>query len=193
MKRAGINRANRREYERYRLFCESNTPDYSKDDPCVFISHKKEDSEKAKELAEHIKKAGIDIFFDEEDKFLSNPETKKDPARVTEIINEALHKSTHMVCVVSKETQGSWWVPYEIGYAWDKKKEFYKNIRVLFVKDIVKLPEYLDIVGKIETTDEIDDFLREVANTSKLLHEQRMFTEFKRFSLPHPLSNILKS
>ena len=147
MERKGLNRAINEDYCRFKNSYLSNTNYFSSSDPCIFISHKKEDKNKASKLANYIKDSGIDVFFDANDENLNNPEVLKNPARVTAAINNALSKSTHMIAVVSNKTKKSWWVPYEIGFA-TKNNSGSESIRALFIKGFTQqTPEYLDIIN----------------------------------------------
>ena len=39
------------------------------------------------------------------------------PDKITDVILENINKCTHLLVVMTGNTQGSWWVPYEIGVA----------------------------------------------------------------------------
>lgn len=43
---------------------------YSRGTQCVFISHKKEDSAAAKQIADYLMNAGVNVYFDEYDNTL---------------------------------------------------------------------------------------------------------------------------
>lgn len=189
MPRKGINKAIENQYQIFesrRLLSDS---EYSRNRTCIFISHKKEDMVKAREVANYIMDCGVDIFFDENDEILSNPETNNDPVKVTNAINKALNRSTHMICVISNKTKESWWVPYEIGYVSNKSPFTTRNIGVLLINDIKELPDYLFLSTKIETTIELDSFVKNASNTPTLLLERaKTFSEV----MNHKLKNILK-
>jgi len=189
MERKGLNRALIEDYLRFRNSISLNVKHFSSSDPCIFISYKKDDKKEASDLANYIKDAGIDVFFDANDVNLNNPEVLKNPARVTAAINDALSKSTHMIAVVSNKTKESWWVPYEIGFA-TKNNSGTESIRALFIKGFTQqTPEYLDIIKKIISTDDLDSFLKTVSNKPILLNE----SSFKTFSqyTNHPMKSIL--
>jgi hypothetical protein len=189
MERKGLNRALNEEFTKFKNSYLSSVRHFSSSDPCIFISHKTEDKKDAADLAKYIEEAGIDVFFDANDENLNNPEVLKNPARVTAAINNALSKSTHMIAVVSNKTKESWWVPYEIGFA-AKNNSGSESIRALFIKGFTQqTPEYLDIIRKIKSTDDLDSFLKTVSNTPRLLNE----STFKNFSqyTSHPMKSIL--
>ena len=191
MARKGINRAlsdNWLLFENRRLL---NDSEYKKNRTCIFISHKKEDANEAKELADYIIDSGIDIYFDENNPTLNNPEKNTDPIIVTNEINKALDRSTHMICVISEKTKESWWVPYEIGYAWNNNGFTNNNMAILLIKSINKLPEYLFLTEKIDSITRLKSYLKKVSNMTQLLNEDNSFKSFNEF-LYHPLNKILK-
>lgn len=172
MVRKGINKAVESQiqvFENRRLLSD---PEYSKNRTCIFISHKKEDKVMARQIANYIMECGVDVFFDENDPVLSNPETNNDPIKVTNAINKALDNSTHLICIISEKTKESWWVPYEIGFVSNKAPFTSENIRIILIKDIEKLPDYLFLAKRIETTIELDSFLKSASNTSLHLTEE---------------------
>ncbi|MEC4048955.1 toll/interleukin-1 receptor domain-containing protein [Flavobacterium sp. SUN046] len=189
MARKGINKAIDYQFQLFenkRLLCNK---EYTMNRTCIFISHKKEDMQKAREVANYVIDCGIDIFFDENDPILSNPETNNDPVIVTNAINKALTRSTHMICVVSNKTKESWWVPYEIGYVSNKPPFSTQNIGILLVNDVQILPDYLFLAERIETVQELDSFLKSVSNTPTFLRERLMtFNEIEE----HQMKSILK-
>jgi len=189
MARKGINKANQQEwqlFENMRLLSDS---EYKQNRTCIFVSHKKEDAIKAREITNYIMDCGIDVFFDENDEILSNPEMNSDPVKVTNAINKALQRSTHMICILSNKTQQSWWVPYEIGYVSNNRAFSISDIGILLIKNIIHLPEYLFLAKNISTTIELDNFLKSSSSEKTLLLEDvKTFSEL----LNHPLNSILK-
>jgi hypothetical protein len=189
MARKGINKAIRDQFELFENRRLLSDREYSHDRTCIFISHKKEDTDKAKAIANYVMNCGVDVFFDENDPILSNPEIIKDPLKITTAINNALNRSTHMVCVISEKTKDSWWVPYEIGFVSNKPSFSSSQIGVLIIKTVSYLPEYLFLSKKIETTLELDSFVKNASNTETLLLERtKTFSEY----INHPLNHILK-
>jgi len=189
MERKGLNRAINEEFTKFQYSYKANIRHFSSSDPCIFISHKKEDKNEASELAKYIEESGIDVFFDANDTNLNNPEILKNPVLVTNAINDALSKSTHMIAVISNKTKESWWVPYEIGFA-TKNNSGSNSIRALFIKGFTQqTPEYLEIVKKIKSTDDLDSFLKTVSNTPRLLNESTI-KNFSQYS-SHPMKSIL--
>jgi hypothetical protein len=189
MARKGINKAVVSQFQLFENRRLMSDTEYSKNRTCIFISHKKEDMLKASETANYIMDCGVDVFFDENDAVLSNPESNNDPIKVTNAINNALNKSTHMICIISDKTKESWWVPYEIGFVSNKAPFTAENIRIILIKDVVKLPDYLFLAKKIETAIELDSFVKSASNTPTLLLEKvKTFSEIQN----HRMKSILK-
>src|SRR5438445_7080277 len=81
---------------------------------CVFISHQKEDSAKCKKVADYIMAAGIDVYFDEYDRYLKIHRQTKDPNGIVQSIKVGINSSSHMLCAISPNTLNSKWVPWEV-------------------------------------------------------------------------------
>ena len=77
---------------------------------CVFISHKKEDADFCRAIANYLMSEGIDVYFDEYDKSinLSKPET------VVRSIERGLLASSYVLCVATANTFKSRWVPWNL-------------------------------------------------------------------------------
>ena len=83
---------------------------------CVFISHQKNDKDVAKTIANYILRSGLDIYFDEYDASMN----RDDPRSVVNAIKNGIRRSTHMLCVLSQNALQSKWMPWEIGYGYDR-------------------------------------------------------------------------
>ncbi len=89
--------------------------------PCVFISHRQADYQEAIDAADILIRRGIDVWLDVEDptlRRLSKRPNQRDPAtRVLTalVIEMALINSSHVLAVLTRNTRGSMWVPYEYG------------------------------------------------------------------------------
>ena len=69
------------------------------------------------------------------------------------------------MALISDKTTTSWWVPYEIGYAKNGKKEI---ASLLLKKTNDDFPDYLKIETKLVTTKDVEDYARHV-----ILHKNR--------------------
>lgn len=140
---------------------------------CVFISHQQKDKAEARQVADYLQNAGIDVYFDEYDKELRIHNQGNNPKKVTEAICAGINNSSHMLVVVSPYTVNSRWVPFEIGYGFDKT-----DLGVLCLKGIPKgsLPEYIRTSPIIRDIYDLNNFIerltgkpREVLLEAKLM------------------------
>lgn len=126
----------------------------SSSQPCVFISHKKEDAEFARNLSDYIMEKGINVYFDENDPILANEHNT--PDSVVNAIKKGLEKSTHMIIIWSKMTIESNWVPWEVGFASAQNKEY----RLLRLKDLYEdVPEFYKVAKILNDKDDLDKYL----------------------------------
>lgn len=125
--------------------------------PCIFLSHISIDKDTVREIANYLMKFGdVDIYLDENDSELQDAALMGNPHKVTELIEKGVASSSHIMCLVSKETSKSWWVPYEIGYA----KKSGKEISSLKIKGEVELPEFLKIGEILKGTKSLNEYLK---------------------------------
>ena len=128
--------------------------------PCVFISHKKEDADFARDLSEYIMEKGINVYFDENDPILAKEH--KSPDEVVNAIKKGLEKSTHMIIVLSKKTLESNWVPWEVGFASAKDKEY----RLLRLNDVFgEIPEFYKVAKLLNDYDDLNKYLASMKKT----------------------------
>ena len=135
---AGINRA----LQENRILAKSNE---STSVPCIFISHISIDKSAATAIGNYITRQGdIDTYLD-----------------ITQFIERGLSHSTHIMCLVSKDTVGSWWVPYELGFA----KKAGKSLSTMKLKGEVALPPFLEISELIRGTKGLNAYLTAIRGT----------------------------
>lgn len=169
--------------------------------PCVFLSHKKEDKNECRKIAEYLKQAEIDYYLDELDDELQIAAREKDPIKITESIKEGIRNSSHMLVVVSEKTYKSQWVPFEVGYGHSaildknlKKDEIPDRIKlsILTLKDISEksLPDYMQVGHIIRGTKSLNNYISKITNRleKSLINETRIFSASK---MQHPLDNVL--
>lgn len=130
---SGYNRITFKEYYSRKEFLEQNVK-------CIFISYQRADKKEAKKIAHYLISAGVTVYFDEYDKNLKLSYQTNSPTKVTDALCVGVNNSSHMLVVVSKSTLFSQWVPFEIGYGYDKT-----DLAVITLKGIPKggLPEYI--------------------------------------------------
>ena len=172
-----------------RLYCEASTLSYRKKlgIKCVFISHQKNDADICRHIADYLMKAGIDVYFDEYDKDLKNYRQQNNPANVVFSIKNGIQQSSHMLCVISPNTLQSKWVPWEVGYGYDKTQ-----LSVLTLKGIKEedLPEYLKTVALVRGTRTLNEYISKLVGEykDKMYASKRLINESIGI---HPLDKYL--
>lgn len=169
--------------------------------PCVFISHKREDKAKCREIAKYLKQAEIDYYLDEEDDVLQTAASSNNPILITESIKKGIKESTHMLVVISEKTYKSLWVPFEVGYGHsaiidygleEDKKPNRLKLAILTLKDISEktLPDYMQVGHIIRGTNILNNYISKITNRleKSLVNETRIFSASK---MQHPLDNVL--
>ena len=111
----------------------------------VFLSYKHADQSTALGLANDLDQKGRRVFIDVHDDTLMPGHRDLDDALVT-----AISKSETMIIIVSDETQGSWWVPWEIGVATPSRKP-----KAMYKPQTNKsLPTYLEKLPRLRNSSE---------------------------------------
>lgn len=153
----GINRAlkNQSIEKSFREIFESIN---STDVPCVFISYQRKDESYASDVAKYIMSMQVDVYFDLEDNDLKQISQIINPEAVTNAIRKGLNQSDYMIVIVSPNTYTSPWVPFEVGYAYDKKGD---KMKILRHKGILKesLPSYLKVKELLDGAASLNRFL----------------------------------
>ena len=116
----------------------------------VFLSYRHTDKATAWDLAHHLDLLGLRVFIDVHDDTFAPGQGDLDGALVTAIDN-----SNTMIVVVSDKTQGSWWVPWEVGVSTPsgKPKALYKP------RANRPLPDYLEKLKRLWTLAEADSWV----------------------------------
>ena len=158
---------------------------------CVFISYQNKDKEKAKKIADYILSAGIDVYFDQYDQDLKIEYQSTQPKRVTDALCKGIDTSSHMLVIVSPTTLQSKWVPFEIGYGYDKT-----DLAVLTLKGIPKgsLPEYLRTSTVIRDIDDLNKKISSIKGLDgEVLLERKEISSLKNVLNPirEVMDNIL--
>jgi len=152
----------------------------------IFISHQKQDRDACTKIADYLKTVGIDVYFDEFDRELQIASQNNDSKGVVNAIKKGINQCTHMLCIISPNTLNSKWVPFEVGYGYDKTE-----LATLTLKGIKNsdLPEYIKVAPIIRDIYDINEFVKRHGN--KFIFESRKFSEFSSYQ--HPLSNVMDS
>ena len=124
--------------------------------PRVFISHRSLDKPLAAAVAAALDQIGIHYWFDREDE-----DTRRAAAlgmagdqALVHAIERGVQHSTHLLGLLSAETRGSWWVPYEIGFS----RSAGRSVQFLVlesIRDMAGLPEYVRLVANYWSIDEL--------------------------------------
>jgi len=156
---------------------------------CVFISHQKADKDSAKKVADYLINAGVDVYLDEYDGDLRIQHQSNDPAGVTNSICNGINNSSHMLVIISPNTMKSSWVPFEIGYGYDKT-----DLRALCLKGIPAggLPEYVRTVKIVRDIYDLNSFVSQFTGLSKehLIGSRKLY---ESHSYSNPLYPIMDS
>lgn len=132
----------------------------------VFISHRKDDSLIALSINKFLEKEGVRSYVDELD------ETLQTATNITQVIMERIQECSHMIAVVSLNTQGSWWVPFEIGVA-SRAERRISSYKI----NIVVLPEFLKIWPIMTNADHLKQFVYLYKNDKVVLSESYDYYE----------------
>ena len=157
---------------------------------CIFLSHISIDKNIAQNIGNYIMQNGdLDIYLDIYDEELQQAAAKGDPFKVTELIEKGISESSHVMCLVSENTVKSWWVPYELGFGKNGRKE----ISTLTLKNTVTLPDFLKIGKILRGTKSLNVYLEEICNATRksLLQESSYANLVAAATAPHPLDNYL--
>lgn len=156
---------------------------------CVFISHQKADKDNAKKIADYLIAAGVDVYLDEYDKDLKTQHQSNNPKGVTDSICKGINNSSHMLVLISPNTMKSTWVPFEIGYGYDKT-----DLNVLCLKGIPAggLPEYVRTVNIIRNIYDLNVYISHFTGISKdhLLKYRKLFDSANN---SNPLYTVMDS
>lgn len=154
---------------------------------CVFISYQQKDKIEAKKVAEYLQDADIDVYFDEYDSELRIHHQSNNAKEVTKSICKGINNSSHMLVIVSPNTMNSTWVPFEIGFGYDKT-----DLGVLCLKGIPKgnLPEYVRSAPVVRDIYDLNLLISKISGKSEqLLLETKKMSSYSNYF--NPLNNIM--
>ena len=132
--------------------------------PRLFVSHRKDDEARARDVAFLAQAEGFQVWLDVLDSNLQSTAhastgTPADALAIALIIEMALLNCTHVIALITPRTQGTYWVPYEYGRVKDSSPH---SLRAACWIDqhVSYEPEYLELGVKTRSDDEIRDWLR---------------------------------
>ena len=82
----------------------------------VFLSQKSDDAPKAVQIAERISANGLSVWVD-----VADPSISGDGPDLADYIRRVLRSSRSLLALITSATNESWWVPFEVGIAFDQK------------------------------------------------------------------------
>ncbi|MBA7531577.1 hypothetical protein ES705_23790 [subsurface metagenome] len=123
----------------------------------VFISHIKQDSSYAKEIAQYLEYHDeVSCYLDVLDSTLLSCGGDD----LGEYFGERLSECTHLMAVLSETTKLSWWVPFEIGIATEKQYPI-----STFAIQFTDLPQYLKKWPYLQDETDLDEYVRIALST----------------------------
>ena len=134
--------------------------------PDVFVSHKSDDEDTAKKVAETIAKCGLTAYLD-----IWDPNVDGDGPELVDYISSVIGCCSSLIAVVSHKTVSSWWVPLEIGIAITKDLYLGTFLASTYMKR--RFPSYLWKWPVLEDMDDLENWCRErqEAASTQLFYE----------------------
>lgn len=124
----------------------------------VFISYQQNDRLEAMSIYRMLREYDIECYLD----VLDGDSRQANSEQITKIITENISKSTHLIAVTSRNTDASWWVPFEIGEA------TITNCRIAtYRKELTNLPEYLHQWPAMKRLSDLESFIRAYKQDSR--------------------------
>ena len=133
----------------------------------IFISHQKVDSILATNISDYLKENHqLDSYLD-----LIDPNVSQMGDQLGEYLRNEMGKCTQLMAVVSENTKGSWWVPWEIGVATEKDHPI-----ATFAGDNAELPTYLKKWPYLKTYYDLDAYAKaSIAAKNQFTHRRNAF------------------
>ncbi len=151
----------------------------------VFISHQKRDRDEAEKIANYLSEVGVSVYFDEYDKELQIATATNNSKGVVNAIKKGINNSSHMLCIISPNTITSKWVPFEVGFGYEKT-----DLVTLTLKGInnSELPDYIKVAPIIRDIDGLNEFISNKFMKRSVL-EQKRYSNYS--NVYHPLVNVM--
>ena len=117
----------------------------------VFVSHKSNDTVKAIQIAERISTNGLSAWVD-----VADPTGVRDGPDLADYIRRILASSRSLLAVITSATKESWWVPFEIGIAFQQEK------LLASYGSRTSLPSFLSKWPNLQNASQLDRWCREL-------------------------------
>jgi len=132
----------------------------------VFISHRTADNEIAQRVAYRLQnKHNITVYIDDIDRELRRVQGT---SAITGLLVRRVNACTNLLAIVTQNTEGSWWVPFEIGVA----RQSPRAITTMTNLVDALLPEYLLEWPRLRGDAAVDTFARLYKEQRRVLTEQ---------------------
>ncbi len=136
---------------------------------CVFISYHTGDKRMAETVAMLLSTLGINFYLDTHDGNLEISPSRSSDAAIVKAMERGLNRSSHLLSIISDQTRGSWWVPWESGGAHGRQME----CALLLLDDVKELPSYLQVIPHLQVQSDLWGWLSKLAGDYRLLAEKR--------------------
>jgi hypothetical protein len=132
----------------------------------VFISHRTADDKIARGVAERLEQRhSIKVYVDDID--LELQRTRRTSV-ITSLLVQRLNACTNLLAIVTQNTEGSWWVPFEIGVA----RQSPRVITTMTNLSDGSLPEYLLEWPRLRGDAAVDTFAQLYKQQRQVLSDQ---------------------
>ena len=154
---------------------------------CVFISHKREDAAMARAVADALTEFEIDVWLDLDELGFPEPASKQQHLRLTLAIEAGLNSSSHLLALITENTKGSWWVPFEIGTCRAKNKP----LAFLLHKEVREIPSYFAVGAGLENKHDFYDWAKTLSDNRANIESRAMIATLSKSSLDQYVELIL--
>jgi hypothetical protein len=153
----------------------------------VFISHRTADDAIAQNVATRLEKIhNIRVYIDDIDQALK---LAQGTAEITNLLVDRIIGCTNLLAIVSQNTTGSWWVPFEIGIA----RQAPRAITTMTNQADSSLPEYLLEWPRLRGDSAVDTFARIYKAQKQNLTEKILRKEGTAFGQMSSVDNFHSS
>ena len=125
--------------------------------PCIFISYRSRDASAAGAVASYLMHSlECDVYYSDNDARLKDAVVTGNHEAIVMSIDRALKACSHLLTIVSNQTKGSWWVPYEFGASRINDRV----IALLLLEEVAELPSFMKIAKLLRSSDDLDKWGR---------------------------------